>query len=425
MKINQSMAILFWIAKAKKTADGKIPIYCRITVNGLRAEISTGKKIEAAKWATDPGIAKGSTAEAQSINKELNKIKADLQKFYDQLEAVHDWVTAEMLRNAYLGIGPEKKSLMDAFTVHNQVLLERARADEPTLKEKTWQRFEITKGKVKEFLLHEYRLSDKLLTDVKRSFGEEFKHYLTTTGKLKLNTAMKYLKNTKQVFEFSVNREWITYNPMSGFKCTYRQPKRTRLTWEEILRIYQHPMPVKRLEEVRDVYIFSCFTGYAYQDVYLLEPDNVVRWLDNKHWLIKDRFKTEVKSNVPLMDIPLAIINKYRDHPYCVSHNKLLPVNCNQRYNGYLKEVAAICGIEKKLTTHTARHTFATTILIENDCPIESVSEMLGHNNIRTTQIYAQVTDVKVNNNMKAVQSRIMQKLKEPAKASGASAVIK
>ncbi len=413
MKINQEISILFWLFKAKKTTDGKSPIYCRLTINGKRVEFSTGKKIEDAKWLREAGIVKGGGVEAQMINKELNMVKADIQRHYDLLRASNSLITAEILRNRYLGVDAERKTILDTFTAHNKVLRQRVDAEEPTLREKTWQRFEITQDKVKSFLKSEFNVSDILLSDIKNSFGSDFKHYLTTVDNLAMNTAMKYLKNTKQVFDFAVLKEWRSSNPMAAFKCTYRQPKRQRLLWDEIMKIYIHPMPIQRLEEVRDVYIFSCFTGYAYQDVYLLTPQNVVKWIDGNKWLIKDRFKTESKSNIPLMEIPLAIIEKYKNHPYCIKENKLLPVNSNQRYNGYLKEISNICGVNKTLTTHSARHTFATTILMDNDCPIESASEMLGHNSIRTTQIYTKVTDVKVSKNMREIKRKVEENIQQ------------
>lgn len=411
MKINQNTSILFWLFKAKQSEDGKSPIYCRITIEGKRAEFSTGKKIKSTNWNAEQGAAKGSSEEAININRELRKIQAELQRFYDQLDATHDRVTAELLKNAYLGIGPRYKTILEVFTEYNQIMKERAEAKEPTLSKATWIRFEIGKKKVEAFLKHRNGTSEKFIRDVKNTFGEDFKHYLTTVENICMNTAWKYLKIAKQVFRYAVLREYIPTSPMASFKCTYKNPKRERLTWDELVTLYESPMPVKRLEEVRDVYVFSCFTGYAYMDTYKLTPENVIPWIDGSKWMIKDRSKNDNKANVPLMDIPLAIIEKYKKHPYCQAYHKLLPVNSNQRYNTYLKEVATIAGIDKNLTTHTARHTFATTVLLEHDCPIESASEMLGHNSIRTTQIYAKTTDVKVSKNMKDVRAKITAKL--------------
>jgi site-specific recombinase XerD len=256
-------------------------------------------------------------------------------------------------------------------------------------------------------------VQDKYLKDIGEVFAEEFFLYLTTDGGLVPNTAMKYVKNTKQMLKWAKRKGYVNSNPLQDFKCSYKQPKRTRLTWDELMQLYTKEIGIARLDEVRDVYVFTCFTGYSYMDVYELEPENIVIWIDGTKWLIRDRYKGDHnKSNVPLLEIPLQIIEKYRNHPYCKANNRLLPVNSNQRYNAYLKEIADIAGIKKNLTTHTARHTFATTILLENDCPIESASEMLGHNSIRTTQIYAQVTDVKVSNNMQDVKRRVADRFK-------------
>ena len=175
----------------------------------------------------------------------------------------------------------------------------------------------------------------------------------------------------------------------------------------ELVGMYEKEIALERLAEVRDVYVFCCFTGYAYETVYNLESANIFKGLDGKLWITKDRQKTGVEETVPLLPIALAIIEKYKNHPYCLSENKLLPVNSNVRYNAYIKEVATICGIKKELTTHTARHTFATTVLLENDVPIETVGKLLGHKDLRSTQIYAKITKRKISNNMMALESKI------------------
>ncbi|MBS1666772.1 MAG: site-specific integrase [Bacteroidetes bacterium] len=412
MKINQSTSILFWLFKAKTSADGKTPIYCRITIDGMRSEFSTGKKIETSNWKPKPGEAKGFGEEAVSINRELNKIKAGLQRVFDRLDATNERVTADLVKNTYIGVNPNRKTMDELFTEFNNNLLEKVKANEPTHDIKTWKGFKTTRNKMLGFLKHKYKVRDKVLSEIRHSIGEDFNHYLIATDNLKSNTAYKYIRNAIQVLNYAVRRGYISLNPLKDVKCFYKNPKRERLTWPEIMQMYEKQISLKRLEETRDIYLFGCFTGYSYMDLYNLTNDNVVTWIDGNKWLIKDRTKGDHnKSNVPLMEIPLSIIEKYKNHPYCVANNKLLPVNSNQRFNGYLKEVAIICGIDKDLTTHTARHTFATTVLLENDCPIESTSEMLGHNSIRTTQIYAKTTDVKISNNMKAVKARISSKL--------------
>ena len=164
---------------------------------------------------------------------------------------------------------------------------------------------------------------------------------------------------------------------------------------------------IPRLEEVRDVFIFCCYTGFAYSDIYKFDYDAVTKGIDGNAWLTTQRQKTGTKESVPLLPIALDIINKYRDHKYCIEDNKLLPVNSNQRYNGYLKEIATLCKINKKITSHIARHTFATTITLANGVPIETVSTMLGHNSIRTSQIYAKVVEQKVSEDMKGLRDKL------------------
>jgi site-specific recombinase XerD len=413
MKVSHHMSILYWYNASKETESKKAPIYCRITINGKRAQFSKGIYVLRDQWDDQAKMVKGSSEQVRTWNRDLIKTNNDLTAIYNRLQYVHEVVTPEMVVKEFKGDVPERKTFLNVFEEHNKMMLERTKAKDDPLNEATYKRFEITKGKVEKFLRYQFHSVEKAINEVSMSFGDDFKHYLNTVERISMNTAMKYCKNTKQVFKYACSKEYISINPMAMFKCVYKNPKRERLTWHELINLYQKEMPVKRLEEVRDVYVFSCFVGYAYMDVFNLEPENVILWIDGSKWLIKDRHKGDHnKSNVPLMEVPLAIIEKYKNHPYCVNANKLLPVNSNQRYNGYIKEVAAIAGINKELTTHTARHTFATTILLENDCPIESTSEMLGHNSIRTTQIYAKTTDVKVSNNMKSVRTKIAEKLK-------------
>lgn len=187
----------------------------------------------------------------------------------------------------------------------------RVNAKEATLEEKTWKRLETTKQKLTDYLEHHYHAKDKYLKDIFEAFAEEFLLYLTTHGKLARNTAMKYVKNTKQVIRWAKRKGYMEKNPIEDFKCTYKQPKRTRLTWEQLTQLYTKKFSTSRLEEVKDVYVFTCFTGYSYMDIYELGPENIVLWIDGIKWLIRDRYKGDQnKSNVPLLEIPLQVIEK-------------------------------------------------------------------------------------------------------------------
>ena len=289
--------------------------------------------------------------------------------------------------------------------MHNRRFAEKVKAGNKS--SQTLKRLEITKQKIISFLKYRYKRSDIALKDIKFSLAPDLEHFFTTVQMISGNTAMKYIKILKQVIKMSVENGWLASNPLSGFKCTYEEPERDRLTMEELMIIYNKDLDLERLIEVRDIYLFCCFTGFAYLDVHDLTAENIIIGIDGEKWISKNRTKTKSPERVPLLPIALDIIEKYKNNRYCVLHHKLLPVNSNQRFNSYLKELACICGINKHLTTHTARHTFATTVTLENDVPLETVSQMLGHRSIRTTQIYAKITQKKISNNMNELKRKL------------------
>ncbi|MBI2271449.1 MAG: site-specific integrase, partial [Bacteroidetes bacterium] len=294
---------------------------------------------------------------------------------------------------------------------HNQKFLEKAKAGIFSIK--THQRFEITKNKVLDFMKEVYKVSDMPLEKVKFAFATELEHFLTVNKGIQPNTAMKYIKNIKKIMNMAVNLEWIPTNPLNGFKCTYVNPDREILTPIELDLMYQKEFISKRLEDVRDVYVFCCYTGYAYAEVEKLKIDDVCIGIDGERWIRTNRNKTDGKENIMLLPIALQIIEKHKQHPLCKAKNKLLPVITNQKFNEYLAEIATLYGIKKHLTSHTARHTFATSVTLTNGVPIETVSEMLGHKDIRTTQIYAKIVQQKLSTDMKALREKLHPTISE------------
>lgn len=272
---------------------------------------------------------------------------------------------------------------------------------------RTHKRLEISRNKFIQFLQEEKKFSDILLEKINISHAHDFEHWLTVKNNLNHNTAMKYIKITKQALEFGVRKRMLEKNPFKDFRCTYEEPKVVVLEQHELDHMWNHEMPQERLQQVRDIYVFSCYTGFAFSDVMDLQPDNIYLSLERERWICKNRNKTDTSENVMLLPIPELIIQKYSNHPCRKIQGRLLPQLSNQRFNGYLKEIASICNINKPLTSHTARFTFATTVTLENDVPIESVSRMLGHNSIRTTQRYAKVTKRKLTNNMQVLRDKL------------------
>src|SRR5690554_5015732 len=412
MSKNQKFNVHFYLNKKKAKKD-KVQLYIRIVIDQKRAEIATTHYIPISAWNQKTRKVKPSFAKATFLNAYIEKVINDINQIFIQEASQGNIVSSVDIKNKYLGIDekPTQKTILDALDYHNTKMEDKVRIGQTA--KKTYTRYVITKKKVKAFMKHQYKTNDMLLSDLRLRFATELEHYLLTQDNLHINTAHKYIKNIKTVLNMAVGLDWISSNPFNNFKCTYIVPKREVLTQEEIDRIRFKKIDIKRLAEVRDVFIFCCYTGFAYSDIYNFEYDAITKGLDGEFWLTTERQKTGVKESVPLLPVALEIIKKYREHPYCINKNRLLPVNSNQRYNGYLKEIADICGINKRITSHIARHTFATTITLSNGVPIETVSSMLGHSSIRTTQIYAKVVESKVSQDMKSLKNIFSQQNKD------------
>jgi len=391
----------------QKTKNGKNPIYIRIYVDNKKAEIFSDYWILPTEWCNRQKLVKTSNKQSELINAYLKKVHTSIETEFFEKRAQGKLTTAIELKNQLLGVEqkPEHKTIIQAFDYHNLKINEQVKIGKVV--KKTHERYIITKNKVENFMKHQYKVSDMPLPDMRLRFVTEFEHYLLTKEKLQSNTAHKYIKNLKKVMNMSVGLDWIPSNPFNNFRCSYTSPEREVLTQEELNLIMNKNIELPRLQEVRDVFIFCCYTGFAYSDVYKFERHALTLGIDGEYWLSTNRQKTGTRESVPLLPIALDIIQKYRDHEYCIQYNKLLPVNSNQRYNSYLKELADICGIKKKITTHIARHTFATTVTLANGVPIETVSSMLGHNSIRTTQIYAKVVEKKVSEDMQQLKAKL------------------
>ena len=410
MNLSQKFSVNFWLNKRKVNSHGLVPIWARITIDGRRTEVSALKQVTPSHWDTVNNCVSNICPDAKAINKHLVLVEAEITKHYHILATTQEYVTSEDVKNSYKGIKPERKTLLEIFEQYLTHLKDKVEAGD--IKQRRYDRFKVNRGKCIAFLKHKMKKADILIDEAKLNFITEFQQYLRTIEKIGHNTAMKYAKDLKQVMKYAVTLEYVPSNKFADFKCTYKRTKREFLDDEELHRMYEKPMPVARLEEVRDCYIFSCYTGYAYSDAEALGPEHVAIGIDGRKWIIRDRQKTDTVENIPLLPIPLKIVEKYKNHPYCKTHGKLLPLNSNQRYNGYLKEVADLCSIKKKLTTHTARHTFATTVCLTNDVPMVTTMELLGHTDIRTTQIYGKIVQKKISKDMELLRSKMTNESK-------------
>lgn len=403
MKVSQELSISFWLRKDNKNPDSKATIMLRITIDGQRDGFSLGYQVEPARFNNKAAEVAGKSMEAIEINKHILHVRGELIRHYNLLKAQGPTITPTMLKNAYQGVNIEKKTLIQVIDYHNEKFKEKVEKEKRS--QGTLKKWYTTKEKVTTFLKTVFKLPDIPTERIEYAFAEDFFDHMTLTEGIQDNTAMKYLKNVKQVLKLAVQRKWLSASPLEDYVCTYVNPERDILSIEELSTLYHKDFKIPRLQETKDAYLFMALTGYAYKDALMLSPDNIAKFFDGEDWIVKNREKTWCRENVPLLPIAKEILAKYKDHPYCIANNVLLPINSNQRFNGYLKEIADLCGINKNLTTHTARHTFATTVTLANGVPLETVSAMLGHKSIRTTQIYAKIIARKVSGDMKTLKS--------------------
>jgi len=264
----------------------------------------------------------------------------------------------------------------------------------------TAERYDTSLSHTENFILWKYNVTDMNIADIDYEFITEYEFYLKSERNCCHNTAVKYVKNFQKIINICLKNEWIIRDPFLKYKAKVREVERDYLTLVELRTISKKNFVSERLKLVRDIFVFSCYTGLAYIDVKQLSPENISLGIDGIMWIFKNRQKTDGPSNIPLLPIAKEILDRYSNNPECINENRVLPILSNQKMNSYLKEIADVCGINKNLTFHAARHTFATTVTLSNGVPIESVSKMLGHKNLKSTQIYARVLDIKISADM-------------------------
>jgi site-specific recombinase XerD len=406
MKSTHRFSVLIWTDKRKADSHGNVPLYARITYIGKRAEISIGRKIDPKNWDSESGFVKGPGQDVKDLNSHLIQVSNDIYAAYYDLKRSEDFITAEMIKARYTGEEQARKMLLEVFDEHNIQMSELVGKD---IVKGTLTKYTTIREKVSDYIQYRFKKSDIYLNKLEYSFITGFEHYLKTEQSISHNVVMSYIKRVKRVINIAVENKYIPASPFKEFVCTSKRTVRTELEEQELKALKEKRFNVTRLEEVRDCYLFSCYTGYAFVDAHKLTHHNVVTGNDGEVWIVTDRTKSKIDASVPLLPQAAEIIEKYKDHPFCVINNRLLPMKSNQKMNAYLKEIAGLCGIEKNLTTHTARHTFATTVTLENGVPIETVSKMLGHTKITTTQIYARVKRKKISQDMKLLKEKLSQ----------------
>jgi site-specific recombinase XerD len=406
MNNSTSLSILFYIKNDKIDRNGQVPIYSRITIDGKRAEVSINRKLLPSRWDRKANCVKGSKEDARSINAQIDSVTTKIYDVRRDLLDRDEFITAIAIKNRLIGIDKRRKTILEVFKYHNKHMKE---LEGKTYAPATVKRYNTTLNHIKEFIEHEYSTNDLYLNQMDYSFITNLEKYFKVVKNCNHNSTIKYIKNFKKVINLAIANDWLDKDPFLKYKVTLKESKREFLSQEELTELETKEITIQRLDIVRDVFVFSCYTGLAYVDVAKLTSDHITTGIDGDKWLYTFREKTNGKSNIPLLPKALEIIEKYRNRPEVAVKSKLLPISSNQKTNAYLKEIATICGIKKNLTFHLARHTFATTVTLTNGVPIETVSSMLGHKSIKTTQIYAKVIEKKVSEDMSKLREKLSQ----------------
>lgn len=404
MKQNVPLTTNFFIRRSSGKDSKTGTIYMRITVVGKRYEFSIKREVEISKWNTAANTIIGTSAFARATNEYINMWRNKVYEAQKKLIEKEIPITIESIKVELLGTTSAGKTLLETFDYNNQLIKERVGKDYAPA---TLQRYITTRSHLVNFMYQKYKIHDIPLKALTYTFVADLHHYLITIRACNSNSAAKYIKILKRIIHVAIQNEWLEIDPFLRFPTVIKPVDRDYLTPDELRTIEEKEITNVRLASIRDIFVFSCYTGLAYIDVANLTQNNISLGINGSLWLMVHRQKTKSPSNVPLLPKAIELIKKYQNHPLTAGKTTVFPIPSNQKVNAYLKEIATICDIVKVLTFHMARHTFATTVTLTNGVSIESVSAMLGHTSIKTTQIYAKVVMEKIAEDMEKLTQKM------------------
>ncbi|WP_242203514.1 site-specific integrase [Aestuariivivens insulae] len=407
MKAKSTFTVIFFTRKSRSKTN-ELSIYVRITVKGRRSEMSLKRNVQTGQWDSARNRGRGSTEPIKNLNAYLDEVYNKLLQCHKELIEEDMVISSEAIKSRYLGEDDNSRTLNELIAYHNGNMAH-------VLKPGTMKNYRTTERYLYGFLLQKRKLSDIHLKQLNYRFIVDFEHYLRTHKNKKKqlvltnNGVMKHLERFKKMVNLAIKLEWMQKNPFSQFQLKYNKYDRQYLNERELALIEETEFTIGRLQRIKDCFVFSCYTGLSYVDVKDLTQNNIVKGIDNNHWIYTKREKTDEQVKVPVLPKAWTILEKYRIAQE-MEEGKLLPISSNQKTNAYLKEIAMACGIKKNLTFHVGRHTFATTVMLSNGVPIETVSKLLGHAKLSTTQIYARVVESKISEDIGNLLERFRQK---------------
>jgi len=363
------------------------------------------KRIPVKAWSSKTSMPCGNSVQAQDISLYLETVRHRAFQTFTDLSREYDDVTPELVRDYLQGVkGGSSQTLMEIWNEHN---LELKKTIGKQCSYALWQKHNTSKSHFRDFLRIYYRTSDVPIKQVRFHMIREFEQYLKGDKGLSYNTTIKFLQFTKKITIRAIKSGWLKVDPFQDYKLSLKDTDRPYLTQMEIESIVQKRFKNIRLDQVKDIFLFSCYTGLAYADVKKLCRAEIEQTPNGLWWIKTRRQKTKQRSQIPILASAMEIIEKYTNLRELSAKDLILPVISKQKMNAYLIEIADIVGIEKNLTFHVARHTFATTVTLQNGISIESVSRMMGHTNIQSTQHYARIVDKKIADEMMAMSERV------------------
>lgn len=402
MDSKNTFRILFWLNRAK-LKDARLPIYARVTVNGRRAEISLARYCSPDAWDERAHRLKGRSPEATILNNYLDAKYAKLLQCYEDLLKEDKVITARAIKARFIGADATFKTLNDVIDHHSTTMGD-------ILKWGTLKNYGATEKYLRDYMVKDYSYPDIYLNNINYQFITGFEKFLrrqTDKNKKKQlsnNGIMKHMERFKKLTNLAIKLGWMEKDPFRDYKMKFEKFDRAYLNQREINIIENTRFKRITLETTKDIFLFACYTGLSYIDVKNLTRENIINGVNGKDWIYCRREKSQTPMKIPLLEKAKLILEKYKSP----ENEVLLPVYSNQKTNNYLKEIAAQCKIQKKLSFHVARHSFATTITLSNGVPIETVSKLLGHSKLSTTQIYARVVDQKIGDDMDLLQSKLV-----------------
>lgn len=406
MRTLSTFSILFWVY-SKRSKNNQAPIYARITVNKKKLNISLKRRVETRLWNNQKQRINGTSEKARKVNQYLDEVHAKLFQCYQELRSENKPITPQTIKLRYTGDDEiEQYTLRDIIEYHNASMFEKLHGNTSRLY-LTSQKYILL------FIKKKYKVDDFELASLDYKFILNFESFLRNYSprhykkRIGNNAVMKHIQRLRRMVSLAYQLEWIDRDPFVKFKQKLTPTHRGFLTPEELKNIEELQTKSTRLKLVKDLFVFSCYTGISYIDVMLLTNESLVLGMDKTNWVMTQRQKTRNAVKIPLLSKASEIIEHYRHDKRSLINGTLFPRISNQKINAYLKEVAELAKVRKNLTFHMARHTFATTVTLTNGVPIETISKMLGHRKLTTTQIYAKVLEKKVCDDMQLLRKKL------------------